>query len=109
MLLMVEKSPDTLMASWRAPEPTNGIISNYTIRCLDVGSNVMIDSFIITDVSTLSTTLGGLTAFTNYECTISASTGAGKGNSSDPQSASTDEDGGLCMTQCHNHYKPCIS
>jgi hypothetical protein len=52
---------------------------------------------VVTDVSTLSATLKNLTAFTDYECTISASTGPGEGNSSDSQSASTDEDGRLYM------------
>ena len=44
------------------------------------------------DESTLTTTLEGLTPFTEYTCTISASTGAGEGNSSAPQTAITDED-----------------
>ena len=90
---MVPDSPRTLMASWMEPDPTNGIISNYTIRCNDTISIVVRAPQVITDVSALSATLDGLTPFTTYECTISASTGAGEGASSGPQNATTDEGG----------------
>ena len=43
--------------------------------------------------SSFTATLEGLTPFTRYTCTISASTGAGEGDSSGPQTATTDEDG----------------
>ena len=43
--------------------------------------------------------LENLTPFTNYTCTISAATGVGSGNLSEPQTASTDEDGK--DKQCH--------
>jgi hypothetical protein len=91
--LMVEGSPDTLTASWMVPDPTNGIIDRYTIRCNPTNSNLMLDPLIVTGNSMFSATLSHLTAFTGYECTISASTGAGEGNSSDPRNATTDEDG----------------
>ena len=90
MLSMVPNSPHTLMASWMEPNPTNG---NYTIRCNNTNTTMAREPQVITDVSALSATLDGLTPFTTYECTISASTGAGEGASSDPQSATTDEDG----------------
>ena len=90
---MVENSPQTLMASWMEPAPANGVISNYTIRCTNTISTMARDPQVITDVSALSATLDGLTPFTMYKCTISASTGAGEGASSGPQSATTDEDG----------------
>ena len=93
MLSMVPNSPRTLMASWMEPNPTNGIISNYTIRCNNTNTTMAREPQVITDVSALSATLDGLTPFTTYECTISASTGAGEGASSGPQSATTDEDG----------------
>ena len=93
MLAMVENSPHTLMASWMEPDPTNGIVSNYTIRCNDTISNIVRVPQVVTNVSALSATLDGLMPFTMYECTISASTGAGEGASSGPQSATTDEDG----------------
>ena len=47
---------------------------------------------LVVNGSTFTTTLEGLTPFTGYTCTIFASTGAGEGNSSDPQTATTDED-----------------
>ena len=93
LLVMVENSPYTLMASWMEPNPTNGIISNYTIRCTNTNSTTAREPQVITNVSALSVNLDGLTPFTTYECTISASTGAGEGASSGPQSAITDEDG----------------
>ena len=101
-LEMVENSPRTLMASWMEPDPTNGIIFNYTIRCNDTNSTMAREPQVITDVSALSATLDGLTPFTTYECTISASTGAGEGASFGFQSATTDEDGRwiIVINQC---------
>ncbi len=83
---MVPGSPDTLSATWDIPKPTNGIISNYTINC---NSSI---SVTVTG-STLSANLSGLAPFTNYSCTVSASTGAGEGNTSMLMVAATDEDG----------------
>ncbi len=85
-LSMVSGSPNTLSASWDIPEPTNGIISNYTINCNSS------DSVTVTG-STLSANLSGLTPFTTYSCMISASTGAGEGTASNTVTATTDEDG----------------
>ena len=48
---------------------------------------------LVVNGSTFTATLEELTPFTGYTCTISASTGAGEGNSSGPQTAITDEDG----------------
>ncbi len=89
---MVPGSPNTLSASWDIPEPTNGIISGYTINCSSSGG--MVDfSF---NESVLSTSLSGLTPFTEYSCTISASTGAGEGSASMVTATITDEDGKYC-------------
>ena len=93
MLTRVDGSSTTLSASWNVPETTNGIISNYTIRCNTTGSDIMMLAPLTVDKSTLTTTLEGLIPFTEYTCTISASTGAGEGDSSGPQTATTDEDG----------------
>ena len=90
---MVGGSSTTLLASWMEPETTNGIISNYTISCNTTDSDIMMLEPLTVDESTLTTILEGLTPFTGYTCTISASTGAGEGDSSGPQMASTDEDG----------------
>ena len=89
MLTRVDGSSTTLSASWNVPETTNGNISGYTIRCNTTGSYTM---FVEQFASTFAAILEGLTPFTEYTCTISASTGAGEGNSSGPQAATTDED-----------------
>ncbi len=46
--------------------------------------------------SVLTTSLSGLAPFTEYSCTISASTSAGEGGSSMVTAATTDEDGKYC-------------
>ena len=75
-------SADTLMASWDEPDPTNGIIRNFTIKCN--GSEVIL----VLDSSSVDGTvlLEDLMPFTNYVCVISANTSAGEG----PDSASSD-------------------
>ncbi len=90
---MMSGSPDTLSASWIIPEPTNGIISGYTINCSSSGG--MVDFSFNESVRTSS--LSGLTPFTNYSCTISARTGAGEGTLSTIMTAATDEDGKKCI------------
>ncbi len=83
-LSMVSESPNTLSASWDIPEPTNGIISSYTINC-NSSNGVTVAG------STLSANLIGLTPFTTYSCMISASTGAGEGSASMVVTETTDE------------------
>ncbi len=90
MLSTLPGSPNSLSASWLVPEPANGIISGYTISC-STPSEVLMPFGIAS--SLMATSLEGLTAFTNYTCIISATTGAGTGNLSNPQTARTDEDG----------------
>ncbi len=82
--------PDTLLALWITPDPTNGIISSYEIRCYTPSGLLLSFSY---NCSVTLVALENLTSFTNYTCTISATTGAGSGNLSEPQTASTDEDG----------------
>ena len=89
----VDGSSGTLSVLWAEPDPTNGVISNYTIRCYETVSGLAITPLTIDGNSVFTATLMNLTPFTEYECTISASTGAGEGNRSDPQIATTDEDG----------------
>ena len=93
--MLSTRSSRTLSASWAEPDPRNGIISNYTIRCNETEFGSAITPLTIEGNSVFTATLMGLTPFTEYECTISASTGAGEGNQSDPQTATTDEDGKL--------------
>ena len=90
MLSMVPMSSSMLSASWMTPEPTNGIITGYTIRCsAPLG---MLMQFII-DGSMTTTVLSGLAPFTEYMCFISANTSVGEGDRSDNQTAMTDEAG----------------
>ena len=46
-----------------------------------------------------ATLVPGLTAFTRYECFVTANTSAGEGESSNTQSARTDESG-VCVCVC---------
>lgn len=89
-LLQVPGSPTSLSASWMEPDPANGIISNYSISC---NAPSLMSALFIFNGSVMSATLENLTPFMTYTCTISAVTGAGTGNDSEPQSAMTDEDG----------------
>ena len=90
-LSMVSGSPNTLFASWNIPELINGIISGYTINCSssDEMLGFSFNEFV------LSTSLSGLTPFTNYSCTISARTSAGEGTVSTVVTTTTDKDGKL--------------
>ena len=86
----------TLSATWMVPVPANGEISVYTINCTETESGTVVPAFSVSAPST-STTLMGLTAYTEYSCVISATTGAGEGNLSGPQTAMTDEDSKLSL------------
>ena len=86
MLETVAMSPNQLRASWVVPDPTNGLITNYTIRCNSSNTQpfmTMETSFVI----------GDLRPFTYYSCNVSATTSAGEGPSSDSRTALTAEDG----------------
>ena len=92
-VMTIENSSSTLLASWMEPEMINGILLSYTVRCVSTGDLVgEMHNFTISNTFS-NTELGGLTPYTDYSCTISATTGAGEGNSSDAQTARTDEDG----------------
>lgn len=90
MLSRVPDSPNSLSASWMVPDTTNGIISGYTINCTTQSEEGMMTFNI--DAGNTATMLGDLRAFTEYTCVISATTGAGEGAFSDPQTETTAED-----------------
>lgn len=96
MLSMIPRSPNELLASWSEPQPPNGEITGYTINCSSP-SSVMVEPVLV-DGSVMATTLRNLIAFTNYTCTISASTRAGTGDTSNPDTERTAEDGKLSGT-----------
>ena len=91
-------SPTQLLARWSPPSPTNGMITNYTVRCTSdtlPPSSVLTNTTVLTEVigNDFSLTLSNLTPFTNYSCNVSASTVAGQGLPSVADTAQTDESG----------------
>ena len=93
----------TLSATWMVPVPANGVISVYTINCAETESGTVVPAFSVNAPST-STTLMGLTAYTEYSCVISATTGAGVGDPSGAQVARTDEDCKSVLFVCTLYY-----
>ncbi len=87
MLEMVADSPNTLSASWVIPDPANGIITGYTIRCSTPSVSLLLPG------TAQSAALDNLVPFTQYQCSISANTSAGEGPATETQIATTDEDG----------------
>ena len=93
--------PTRLSASWMAPQTANGIITSYTISCRENGT---MDEFVTTVISNGQATtvnISGLSPFTVYECFVTANTSAGEGDSSNFDTARTDEDGkSVCVCVC---------
>ena len=78
-----------LQASWDTPNPTNGRITGYNIRC----SAPDVQDFLTFEENGTLLILDELTPFTVYTCNVSANTSAGEGPSSDNMTALTNEDG----------------
>ena len=96
-------SATQLSATWAPPVPANGVITNYTLYCSRSDQQfypeqVMPKSFTL-DISgdDLSVTVMDLDPFTNYDCSISASTSAGEGDRSSEVRQRTSESGELCI------------
>ena len=70
--------PTVLTLSWQPPEEAmrNGIITNYSYSCEEVHTEPQVALDVTVDVP-------GLTAFTLYTCTVSATTVNGTGPSVD--------------------------
>ena len=93
-LTQIDGDPNQLLASWSLPDPTNGIITAYTVFCkLPSDQEVTIRDTL--NNSTLSATVMGLVPFTSYECYVTANTSVGEGPPSNDDTAMTDEDGGF--------------
>ena len=96
----ISQMPTQLSASWTAPQTANGIIISYTISCRENGT---MDEFFITTVvsngQATTVNISGLSPFTVYECFVTANTSAGEGDSSNVDTARTDEDG-KCVCVC---------
>jgi len=86
-------TPTVLIASWVAPRQANGVLRNFTVTCN--GSREFSVEVPSGDPSVIQTNLTGLMAFTFYECSVMAATGAGTGPSSEIDVAMTAEDGKL--------------
>ena len=89
MLETIPMSSSQLQASWNTPNPTNGRITGYIIRCSTPDDPALLTF----EEDRTSLILERLSPFTNYTCDVSATTGAGEGSSSESRTAQTDEDG----------------
>ena len=116
ILETIAGSPRQLQANWSAPATTNGVITNYTLRCMfpmrsftNVAGNVY---FTTVTGNVLLFILDDLIPYTNYTCSVSATTGGGEGPATDMMTAQTDE-AGLCYntyicTVCTCNYCSCM-
>lgn len=92
--------------SWMEPLIPNGVISYYTIYCLEKNASITIqplsstlDTFYeVVPGFYLNDTVGGLTPFTEYGCFVSANTSRGEGNFSYVVFQTTDEYGKHSLT-----------
>ena len=98
----VSTDPTQLSASWTPPEPANGIIMKYTLYCSRsddqpypeqmADESCSLESCSLeSNGDALSTVVMGLTAYTNYDCNITATTGAGEGSMSPTMTRRTNE------------------
>ena len=95
---LIPESPTTLSVSWMIPDPANGIISNYTVRCHSPSGSFHHYSF---DGSVTNTSLSNLTGNTEYSCSVLAATSVGEGNSSEYQTARTAQNRMQNFTVCY--------
>ena len=96
--LTIEPQSSTELAmSWLRPIPTNGIIVQYTLYCRGSDSQHYTDQFqpfsFTEEINGEDNfiVVGNLEPFTSYDCSISATTGAGEGERSTVVVARTDE------------------
>ena len=90
---MIDGTPTQLLASWMSPDPTNGEILNYTVRCTNVNQTSIFAVIVAGD--SLMVLLEGLSPYTFYSCNVSANTSTGEGPSTDSETAQTDESGNM--------------
>ena len=91
MLSAVSNNPRLLSASWTKPIPANGMIQNYTVTCVQTsnGTNITFNF----DNTMLQVTLVDLFPYTEYRCSVFATTNGGAGEPSNTEMARTVEDG----------------
>ena len=86
--------PDQLQASWSTPDPTNGMITSYTVFCRENGTmSAFIVNQVIEDGMATMAQLTRLSPFTAYECFVTANTSAGAGDRSNLDIEMTNEAG----------------
>ena len=95
VLETITGSPRQLQARWSAPDPANGIIMTYTIRC--TSNTQPPDSFTDVAGNMLSFILDNLRPYTSYSCNVSATTGGGEGPATEMMTAQTDEAGWIVL------------
>ncbi len=66
----------SIQLKWSRPQPINGIISHYTITCLQANGTIVSLNTTADGLETVS----NLRPLTNYTCCISATNEAGEGN-----------------------------
>ena len=86
------------------PIPANGIITDYTLTCSGSGVQFYEDQVNPTQFinssngQTTSITLMNLLPFTNYTCSITATTSVGEGDMSGPVTQATNESSKFCVS-----------
>lgn len=92
-----------LSATWAPPVPANGFITGYTLYCSRSDQQFYPEQEISKSFTLnisgddLSVTVMNLDPFTNYDCSISASTIAGEGDRSSEVRQITSESGKFCL------------
>ncbi len=73
---VTEVTYKSIQLEWSRPQPINGIISHYTITCLQADGTILSLNTTADGLETVS----NLQPLTNYTCCISATNQAGEGN-----------------------------
>ena len=96
--MLTVASSTSLNANWSQPNSTNGVITGYTVYCNSslnqtypaLSSGDMLESIAV-DADTTMASIYNLTAFTSYDCHVTANTSIGEGEASQRVSEVTSE------------------
>ena len=113
----VPNNSSQLSATWELPDPANGVITGYTLYC-----NRSDQQFYPEQLQAMSepiplgisgdepsATVMNLDPFTNYNCSISASTSAGEGDRSSEVRQRTNESGKFCLQSIYGLHQKMFS
>ena len=89
-LTLLNDSSTSIRLMWIRPQFPNGVIQFYEVVYYPVGN---INVSFKTNVSNTTVTVYGLAIYTSYSFKVSAVTGGGMGNFTDPVIQTTSEDG----------------